>query len=209
MTPCPRFVSLLLLVAACGCDSAEAPDRSAERRARAAFALAEAERAAPDGPDEPTPDPDDRRPDPDCPRCHGSGTVPSGDGLARVPCACVSRSRRESRARQEARGAPDRAAPAALPGGRGSRDAPASAPAPRVLVFTAKRCPSCAAMKPALAAAGAGFELIDVDADPHTAAAFGVTAVPTLIRLVDGRETARTSGARDVSGLRRFRDGGE
>ena len=209
MTLSFKLTSLLLLVAACGCDSADAPDRSAARRARAAFALAEAERAAPDGPDEPAPDPDDRRPDPNCPRCHGSGTVPSGDGLARVPCACVSRSRHESRARQEAQEAPDRAAPAALPNGRGSRDASASTPASRVLVFTSKRCPSCAAMKPALAAAGAGFELIDVDADPRTAAAFGVTAVPTLIRLVDGRETARASGARDVSALRRFRDGGE
>ncbi len=78
----------------------------------------------------------------------------------------------------------------------------------RVLVFSAGWCSGCVAMKPALAAAGAGFETLDVDANPQATAAFNVTALPTLIRLVDGRETARASGARDVSGLRRFRDSG-
>ncbi|QDT15247.1 hypothetical protein CA12_13300 [Alienimonas californiensis] len=63
-------------------------------------------------------------------------------------------------------------------------------------------------MKPALAAAGPGFEVIDVDANPDAVRAFRVSALPTLVRMAGSRETARASGARDVSGLRRFRDEG-
>ena len=200
MSPKMTMLSALLLLMACGCDAASPADNpaaAAADRARAAFALAEAERAVPAPPDDGSPDDgspddaDDRRPDPNCPRCRGTGTVPSGDGLARVPCSCL----RGNLKTQEIKNEVDTTAADAAGG-------------PRVLVFSAGWCRACQTMKPALAAAGAGFETVDVDADPQAAAAFGVTALPTLIRLVDGRETTRTSGARDVSGLRRFRDAG-
>ncbi|MEM9701472.1 MAG: thioredoxin family protein [Planctomycetota bacterium] len=76
------------------------------------------------------------------------------------------------------------------------------------MAFSASWCPACQRMKPALAQAGPGFEVIDVDAEPAITRAFDVTRLPTLIRLVEDRETARAFGARDVSGLRRFRDEG-
>ena len=197
MTLPKAFVWLVLppvLLAALGCGRADHDDEAAGRaaaRVRAAFAVAEAERAAPPGPVRPDPPdgPADRRPDPNCPRCHGSGTVPSGDGLARVPCACLNRSSKGQEIKNRAAG-----------------------DSPRVLVFTASWCAACRGLKPAVAGAGAGFELIDVDAEPAAAAAFGITAVPTLVRVVgagaDARETARASGPRGVSGLRRFRDAG-
>ena len=182
----PRALLLAVLPVGCGAETND-PHADAAARVRAAFALA----GAADRP--PTPDrPDDGgdlgEPDPNCPRCGGSGTVPSGDGLVRVPCGC----RRRSSNAQEIK----------------NQTADDRADDPRVLVFTAGWCPSCRGLKAAVGAAGAGFELIDVDADPRTAAAFGVTAVPTLVRLVDGRETGRTAGPRGVSGLRRFRAGG-
>ncbi|MFH5804807.1 thioredoxin family protein [Alienimonas sp. DA493] len=188
-------MAVLLLLALSGCEpSGPARDPAADR-VRAAFALAAAERAAPVRPDDGSPDdsPDDRRPDPNCPRCHGSGVVPSGDGLARVPCSCLRRNskRQESKNQNEVAGADAEAEPAA-----------------RVLVFSAGWCRACVAMKPALAAAGPGFEVIDADAHPEVARAFRVTALPTLVRLAGSRETARASGARNVSGLRRFRDEG-
>ena len=180
-----KSLSLLLLLGLFGCDD-PAVEHGPVPRVRAAFALAAAERTEPASPDDASPD--DRRPDPDCPRCHGSGTVPSGDGLARVPCGCLHRSSKTQGSKNQSDGA--------------------ALAEPRVLVFSARWCPSCVAMKPALAAAGAGFEVVDVDAEPEVARAYGVSAVPTLVRLVDQRETARSSGARGVSGLRRFRDEG-
>ena len=183
-------IALLLAALSTGC-AAEPTDSHAAARVRAAFALAEAEvESVPDRPDDGGGDLGE--PDPDCPRCGGTGTVPSGDGLVRVPCACRRSSKAQDIKNQSRTtrldGEPD--------------------PAPRVLVFTAGWCAACRGLKEAVGAAGAGFELIDVDADPQTAAAFGVTAVPTLVRLVEGRETGRTAGPRGVSGLRRFRDGG-
>ncbi|WP_171189440.1 thioredoxin family protein [Alienimonas chondri] len=187
-----KFTAILLLLALSGCDAAAPDGDPVSDRVRAAFALAAAERDAPPRPDDGAPD--ERTPDPNCPRCHGAGTVPSGDGLARVPCDCLGR-------RSEVRKTKDQT-------GAASADRTEAAPALRVLVFSASWCPSCVAMKPALAAAGAGFEVIDVDAEPEVTRAYGVTTLPTLIRLENDRETARSSGTRDVSGLRRFRDGG-
>ncbi|WP_207622164.1 hypothetical protein [Alienimonas californiensis] len=90
-------MAVLLLLALSGCAPSGPSHDPAADRVRAAFALAAAERAVPVHPDDGSPDddgvpddaPDDRRPDPNCPRCQGSGTVPSGDGLARVPCSCL------------------------------------------------------------------------------------------------------------------------
>jgi thiol-disulfide isomerase/thioredoxin len=195
----------LLAVGGCGLDE-ETPDGSTPR-VRAAFALAAAERNEPAPPDDGSPEdgsdrgPDDRLPDPDCPRCHGSGTVRSGDGLARVPCDCLRRSSKGQELKNQVE------EPAAETSGGAAEKASPDA-APRVLVFSAAWCPACVTMKPALAAAGPGFEVIDHDANPAVVAAYGVTRLPTLVRVVGGRETARAVGVRGVSGLQRFRDAG-
>lgn len=194
-------MAVLLLLALSGCAPAGASHDPAVDRVRAAFALAAAERSNPVRPDDGSPDggvpddsPDDRRPDPNCPRCHGSGVVPSGDGLARVPCSCLRESSKDQDIKNQSQGS--------------KAGGDQTVPAPRVLVFSAAWCRACVAMKPALAAAGPGFEVIDADANPDAVRAFRVSALPTLVRMVGSRETARASGARDVSGLRRFRDEG-
>ena len=189
MSPNPTLLCLPFLLLA-GCDLGGGPGPLPEARARAALALADAESPADATPDDGSPDDaGDRRPDPDCPRCRGTGVTRTGDGLAEVPCDCFAAADPDAPA--DAPAAPD---PAADP--------------PRVLVFTAPWCRACGPLKAALASAGGGFEVVDAAADPATAAAFGVSALPTLIRLEGGRETARAVGARDPAGLRRFRDDG-
>ena len=192
----PRLTPLclpVLLLAGCGRPGDPGPRPAA--RARAALALAAAEDPADAVPDDGSPDDDapddDRRPDPDCPRCRGTGLTRTGDGLAEVPCDCLAAAEPDEPVAPE---------PGPDPG-------PAADP-PRVVVFTAPWCAACGPLKAALASAGGGFELVDVAADPATAAAFGVAAVPTLVRIEGGRETARTVGPRDAAGLRRFRDEG-
>ena len=200
MTPKPTLSLALLLLAAAGCGGGEADfDPLPAARARAAVALAGAERGpVPDRPDD-APDDNDPRADPDCPRCGGTGLTRTGDGLAEVPCDCVAGSSKDQDNKNQ--------------NGGDDGDRAAAKPSPRVLIFTADWCRGCAGMKPALAAAGPGFEVVDVDARPDLAAAYGVTAVPALVRLVpdpDGgpgggaRETARSLGPRDAAGLRRF-----
>ena len=209
----PRLTLLCLPLLAAGCEPAaeDAPDPLPAARARAALALAAAEAetppdAAPDRPDDGGEE--DRTPDPDCPRCGGTGVTRTGDGLAEVPCDCRAPRADPDPGRDPEResGAQNGSNGSNAPNGSDAGGEPDAAV--RVLVFTAPWCRACGPLKAALPAAGGGFELVDADADPATAAAFGVSAVPTLIRLEAGRETARTTGPRDAAGLRRFRDGG-
>ena len=195
----PLFPLPAVLAVVGGCDRMNEPphDPRADRaRVRVAVAFAGAELAlTPDGPDEPG----DGTPDPDCRTCGGTGTTRTGDGLAEVPCGCLTRPRTPARAAT---------GPAAPP----ATSARAGAPV-RVLVFTAAWCGPCRAMTPALAEAesrcgpGVRWRVVDVDREPETAAGYRVTRVPTLVREAAGRETARTTGARDAAGLVRFARG--
>jgi thioredoxin 2 len=50
----------------------------------------------------------------------------------------------------------------------------------------------------------ARFIKVDVDAEPHLAAEFGVRGVPALLVFKDGQVAARQSGAMDFNSLRRW-----
>jgi len=66
-----------------------------------------------------------------------------------------------------------------------------------LLDFSSPTCGPCQQMRPTvqrLAAAGYQVREVNIVRDPQTAARYQVTAVPTFIALVDGRETARLVG---------------
>lgn len=83
---------------------------------------------------------------------------------------------------------------AAAPGGRGE-----------VLEFSASWCGPCQQMAPLVARLereGLPIHSIDVDAHPDLRSRFNVTAMPTFILLIDGREAARKSGPMSEQELR-------
>ncbi len=76
-----------------------------------------------------------------------------------------------------------------------------------LLDFYSQSCGPCRQMAPVvqrLAAAGHPIRHIDVAKEPHTAAQFGVTAVPCFVMLVNGREVARHVGIASQPQLERM-----
>jgi thiol-disulfide isomerase/thioredoxin len=87
----------------------------------------------------------------------------------------------------------------------------AASPAPRgeVLDFSAKWCGPCQQVAPLVARLERdGFPIRSVDVDQHRdlAERFKVTAMPTFILLVDGREVDRHTGKMDEAQLRAWMD---
>lgn len=152
----------------------------AKARAAVAFAEAELARARP------------AEPRTTCAECEGTGTIPSGDGLARVSCDCA---------------AGCRCKPPSAP----TSTTAAVPPAPRrkrLLYFTAAWCPACRRNEPTFAALrargwtiGPGAEnhvqTIDLDENPHLRTCYKVAAVPTWVLIEDARELRRRQGVLD------------
>ena len=86
-------------------------------------------------------------------------------------------------------------------------------PGKTVLIdFFAAWCGPCKMLAPVLEAVAPQypdieFVKVDVDAEPSLASLFGVSVIPTLVVLRDGKVQAMTTGYRDESGLAAFIDG--
>jgi Thioredoxin len=166
-----------------GCDTARVrADESfvlAQARAAVAFAEAELEQEQPAAPRQ------------TCDDCNGTGTVPSGDGLARVPCECGDACRCEP-----ARLSTTSARETVIPRRK------------RLLYFTASWCAACRGNDATLRVLksrgwqiGPGEEnhiqIVDLDARPDLQARYAVRGVPTWVLIEDGRERRRCCGVLD------------
>jgi hypothetical protein len=179
-----------LLLAAVGCTPSykEVDDAFLLATARAVVAFAEAEQAR----ERPAVPPSS------CNECRGTGTVLSGDGLARVPCPC-----REA-CRCEAPRAEARTAGPAMPARRR-----------RLLYFTANWCASCRANDATLTALrargwkiGVGEEnhiqVVDLEARPDLRMQYRVDAIPTWLMIDEDREQRRQCGVLDPFAVARL-----
>lgn len=183
------LVSLLVLA---GCKANTSGNERAylSAKARAAVAFAEAETVRRSPTVEPA----------QCDECRGTGTVLSGDGLARVPCPCGTRCQCKVSSTK---------APAARERSR------------RLLYFTAKWCTNCRANNATLAAltetgwkVGDGpenhIQIVDFDVDSCLRRELRVDAVPTWVLIDGSKEIQRRHGALDPFAVGRlFDDRGE
>jgi thioredoxin len=81
---------------------------------------------------------------------------------------------------------------------------------PVIVDLWAPWCGPCRSMAPAFEQAARELKgrallvKVDTDANPHTAARFQVRSIPTLLKLQQGREVARISGAMPAAQIVRW-----
>lgn len=77
----------------------------------------------------------------------------------------------------------------------------------KILKFSANWCGPCKLMKPVVLKAeseGVLVEHIDIDSQPEKAQEYGITSVPTFVKLVDNSEASRHVGVMNINQFRLF-----